>query len=180
MNARALQRPAALAAAVFVGSTVILAVQLTNPSPVTVTAGGGTEVVELVEYFTYRDVGVATLAACLFGASGTYLLLAEWSVPDPGSTGPAATTERNADIDRGTPSLEARRHEWERTAEELVNNERVIYETVLEADGVIAQTEIVDRTDLSKATVSRTLDTLEAKGLVERERSGMGNEVKLL
>ena len=37
----------------------------------------------------------------------------------------------------------------------------------------------VDRTDLSKATVSRMLDSLESKQLLERKRRGMGNVVVL-
>jgi len=39
--------------------------------------------------------------------------------------------------------------------------------------------DIVEGTDLSKATVSRTLDTLESKDLVERKRKGMSNVVIL-
>jgi len=54
-----------------------------------------------------------------------------------------------------------------------------VYKTVLDADGVLPQSEIVDQTELSKATVSRTLDSLEAKDLVERKRRGMGNTVLL-
>ncbi|WP_434530062.1 helix-turn-helix transcriptional regulator (plasmid) [Haloarcula sp. NS06] len=50
---------------------------------------------------------------------------------------------------------------------------------MLDADGVLPQSEIGDRTDLSKATVSRTLDSLEARDLVERKRRGMGNIVLL-
>ena len=65
------------------------------------------------------------------------------------------------------------------TADRLADNERAVYETVLAADGVIQQAEIVDRTDLSKATVSRMLDSLESKQLLERKRRGMGNVVVL-
>ena len=50
---------------------------------------------------------------------------------------------------------------------------------VLEADGVLPQREIVEQTDLSKATVSRTLDSLEAKSLLERKARGTGNVVLL-
>jgi uncharacterized membrane protein len=50
---------------------------------------------------------------------------------------------------------------------------------VLEASGELPQRDIVEGTELSKATVSRTLDTLESKDLVERKRKGMGNVVVL-
>lgn len=54
-----------------------------------------------------------------------------------------------------------------------------IYRVVLDAGGELPQREIVEGTDLSKATVSRTLDTLESKNLLERKRNGMGNVVVL-
>ncbi len=47
------------------------------------------------------------------------------------------------------------------------------------SDGIITQSELVEKTGLSKASVSRALDLLESKGLVERRRRGMGNVVLL-
>jgi len=44
---------------------------------------------------------------------------------------------------------------------------------------VLFQSEIVERSGLPKSTVSLTLDKLEAKGIVERRRSGMSNVVIL-
>lgn len=184
---RALQGTQLLAAVVFVGATIVLAIQLINPSPVVVSVGeNGADVAELGGYFRYRDVGVVAVAASLLGASGSYLLLAERPTPDAtsvedGSPSPPSSSDgRTDDNERSDELLEARRREWEETADRLADNERVIYRTVLEADGVLAQNEIVDRTDLSKATVSRVLDSLETKDLVERKRRGMGNVVLLL
>jgi uncharacterized membrane protein len=68
---------------------------------------------------------------------------------------------------------------WEKTVDRLYNNEETVYTVVLEAGGELPQRDIVEGTDLSKATVSRTLDTLESKDLVERKRKGMGNVVVL-
>ncbi|SDR39941.1 helix-turn-helix transcriptional regulator [Natronobacterium texcoconense] len=190
MDLRALHGTQLLVAAVFVASTVVLTVQLINPSPVVVTAGSdGTEVAELSGYFGYRDMAVATVAACLLGATGTYLVTADGTDSSESSTSTVESglSRRNVaeptapdDDERSDELLETRREEWERTAEELVKNEREVYDTVLEADGVLGQSEIVERTDLSKATVSRTLDGLESKNLVERKRRGMGNVVLLL
>jgi len=195
------------AAVVFVSSTVVLAVQLINPSPVVVSVGdGGTNVAELGGYFRHREVAIIAVAATLLGSSGTYLLVADRSGTetdvgsvragaDPGE--PTAGVEQAAVEAASTPAapsadggdsevapsdelLEARRQEWEETAERLANNERDIYEAVLEADGVLPQSEIVDQLDCSKATVSRALDSLETKNLVERKRRGMGNVILLL
>jgi DNA-binding transcriptional ArsR family regulator len=191
MNLRALHGEQLFAAVVFVAATLVLAVQLITPTPVVVSVGvNGAEVAELGRYFQYRDVAVIGVAAALLGASGTYLVTSDWSNTDidswaadrtpPDQGGDPVRTDGKDDLTPSDELLEARRQEWEETAERLANNEREVYETVLEADGVMAQSDIVDATDLSKATVSRTLDSLETKNLVERKRRGMGNMVLLL
>jgi uncharacterized membrane protein len=200
MDLRALQTTDFLAAAVAVASTLVLAVQLITPSPVLVSAGeSGATVTELGGYFTYADVAVVLVAAVLLGASATYLLLAGRlrDADDTGAAQPASAKQSTAPLaatgpqgDGGVRSLdaaeertddllEARREQWEATAERLSNNEAVVYETVLDADGVLPQADIVDRTDISKASVSRALDSLEARDLLERKRRGMGNVVVL-
>ena len=189
---RALDHRRLFAAAVFLGSTTVLAIQIINPSPIAVTIGeNGTEVAELGSYFRYRDVTIVAVTACLIGASGTYLLTAgrpttvDRSVDagierEPIEHPPPASTDGGSELAPSDELLDARKQEWEETAERLANNERDIYEVLLAADGVLPQSDIVEETDLSKATVSRTLDSLEAKSLVERKRRGMGNVVLLL
>ncbi|WP_135663815.1 helix-turn-helix transcriptional regulator [Halorhabdus rudnickae] len=191
MDLRALHGKQLLAAVAFVAATVVLAVQLITPTPVVVSIGGnGAEVAELGGYFQYRDVAIIGVAAALLGASGTYLVTRDWSRATAGSpttdrrsptpTGDPVRDDGNDDLPPSDDLLESRRAEWEETADRLANNEREIYETVLEADGVMAQSDIVEATDLSKATVSRTLDSLETKNLLERKRRGMGNMILLL
>jgi len=181
------------AATVFLGTTVVLAFQLINPSPVMVAVGdNGTEVTEeLGEYFQYRDVAVIAASACALGASATYLLTAQTDGTDDSTT--RVISSVTTETERSTPPttdgsgqpqpsnelLEARKEEWEETADRLANKEREVYETLLAADGVLPQSEIVEQTDLSKASVSRALDGLEVKNLVERKRRGMGNVVLL-
>ncbi|MGB2728912.1 MAG: MarR family transcriptional regulator [Halobacteriota archaeon] len=50
---------------------------------------------------------------------------------------------------------------------------------ILESDGIIEQSELVEKTGLPKSNVSRSLDLLESKGLAERRRRGTGNVVLL-
>jgi uncharacterized membrane protein len=187
MNQRALHGRQLLAAVAFLAATLVLAVQLIKSSPVVVSVGeNGTEVAELGDYFGYRDVALVAASSCLLGASGTYLLTTARQEADarPPTTAPTPVSD-DEDADDGDPEpsdelLEARRQEWEETADRLANNEQEVYEVVLDADGVIAQSDIVEETDLSKATVSRTLDSLETKDVLERKRRGMGNMVFLL
>jgi uncharacterized membrane protein len=75
--------------------------------------------------------------------------------------------------------LEERKRRWDELSKTLKNDERKIYETILESGGIIEQSEIVEKTGLPKANVSRSLDLLESKGLVERRRRGTGNVVLL-
>lgn len=196
MDVRALRNTELFAAAAAVAATLVLAVQLINPSPVIVSAGAdGATVTELSGYFTYADVAVILAAAAVLGASTTYLLLAgrlddERAGGDQTTHSEGAPPRATPQRDGGAPDLgdasertddllDARREEWEATAERLSNNECVVYEAVLDADGVLAQADIVDGTNISKASVSRALDSLETRDLVERRRRGLGNVVML-
>lgn len=57
----------------------------------------------------------------------------------------------------------------------LNEDERMIYEVIYSSEGVIFQSELVEKTKLPKAKVSRLLDKLEGRGLVERRRRGIHN-----
>ncbi len=61
----------------------------------------------------------------------------------------------------------------------LKDDERKIYKVILDSDGIINQSELAEKTGISKSNVSRVLDLLESKGLVERRRRGMGNIILL-
>lgn len=190
MAPRAVQRTHLLAAIVFVAGILVLSVQLITPTPVMVSvAENGTEATQIGQYFTYRDVAVIAGSAMLCGVSGTYLLLevptsADWSAPATAETTASAETTAavetsgvGAGTEQRTP--DAHRDRWEETIERLENNEETLYSILVDADGELPQRELVAETDLSKATVSRTLDSLENRNLVERKRRGMGNVVYL-
>jgi hypothetical protein len=61
----------------------------------------------------------------------------------------------------------------------LYGDERLVLEKVIEAEGSIFQSDLVDRTGLGKVKVSRILDKLEGKGLVETKTRGITNIVLL-
>ncbi|MBI2970947.1 MAG: MarR family transcriptional regulator [Candidatus Aenigmarchaeota archaeon] len=64
----------------------------------------------------------------------------------------------------------------EKLVKELGKDEQKLYETVRSA-GAVFQSELVEKTGFTKVRVTRILDKLEAKGLVERKRRGMTNIV---
>ncbi|WP_276274110.1 helix-turn-helix transcriptional regulator [Haloarcula litorea] len=190
MRFRALQQTHLLAAVVFVGAVLVLTVQLVSPSPVVVSLGeSGTQTTHVGEFFTYLDVSIAVASAFLAGISGTYLvvhdqthvLASQEPAPAAESRPPAEPNGGPAGVSRSAdPAAESSAEDrWEDTLERLANNEETIYGLLLESDGTMAQRKLVEETDLSKATVSRTLDKLEHRGLVERKRDGMGNTIRL-
>lgn len=191
----ALRRNEALVAGVLVIASAILTVQFLAPSPLVVSfRGTSTTVGRAGRYFTPAGAVVIATAGTAVVGSMTYLLFVDsGQISDDqqqtsGDNRQQTSREDPIAESRSTQEgtavstedlLEARRQEWEERMERLADNERVVYETVLDADGVLPQSEIVDQTDLSKATVSRTLDSLEARDLVERRRRGIGNVVWL-
>jgi len=63
--------------------------------------------------------------------------------------------------------------------EHLDDEERQVMNILLREDGSIYQSDLVKETGLSKVKVSRLLDKIEGKGLIERKRRGMTNIVVL-
>lgn len=61
----------------------------------------------------------------------------------------------------------------------LDKEEKIIVKTIEEAQGTIFQSDLVDKTGFSKVKVSRILDRLEGRQIIERKRRGMTNVVIL-
>lgn len=58
-------------------------------------------------------------------------------------------------------------------------DEKVVFEKIIESHGTIFQSDLIDKTKFNKVKISRLLDTLEGRGLIERRRRGMTNAVIL-
>ena len=58
-------------------------------------------------------------------------------------------------------------------------SEQFIIEFLLEKENKCWQSDIVKNSDMTKSKISRTLSSLESKGLISRVRDGMGNRVIL-
>ena len=67
----------------------------------------------------------------------------------------------------------------EQVVKQLVGDEKVVYDAIFASDGTIFQTQLVEKSRLDKVRVSRVLDKLEGKGLIERKRHGMSNVIVL-
>jgi uncharacterized membrane protein len=152
---------------VLVLSAFVLCLKLLQPASIRVYIGNSansTVYAVLPQTYTQSDIILVSLTSLVLGISTTILfLVGRQPVGEP--------------IWRST--LQEKKKEWERVSKGLRDDERSVYEAVLEAEGIIEQGQLVEKTGLSKATVSRTLDLLESKGLVEKRRRGLGNVVSL-
>lgn len=61
----------------------------------------------------------------------------------------------------------------------LDGEQKKIYELIVAAGGSALQGELVEKSGINKVTVSRILDKLEMRSLIERRRHGMSNIVVL-
>jgi uncharacterized membrane protein len=71
----------------------------------------------------------------------------------------------------------AKKQDLERSLKELDADEKKVYEIISGSDGVVFQSDLVEKTGLQKVKVTRILDRMEHRGLLERRRRGMSNIV---
>jgi hypothetical protein len=71
----------------------------------------------------------------------------------------------------------SRKQDFEKTLKQLDSDEKKVYEFISGSDGVVFQSDIVEKTGLQKVKVTRILDRMEHRGIVERRRRGMSNIV---
>ena len=158
---------------IFIASIGVLAVKLLSPTPVEIFVEGNTAVTSQVPgLFTYSDVVVLIVMALLTAGSGVYLLLYDSLDTRANISAPAPSASV------GSMILEERRQQWEETAKTLKDDERMLYKAVID-EAIVNQSELAEKTGLSRSNISRTLYVLENKGLIERKRLGMGNVVLL-
>jgi uncharacterized membrane protein len=151
-----------LAATVFISSMAVLSVNLFFPQPIQIYFEGSQTTVKQVHWlYSLEEVLVIVASSILCLASGGYLLFFD---PDK------LKAEKSQ-------LIEERKAAWTESAKALKDGERAIYNAIIESEGMINQSELAGRLRISKAEISRTLDMLEIKSLVERRRRGMGNIV---
>ena len=197
-----------LASLAFIGGFFFLGIKLLNPTPLVIWSTGTDYFIQsnyLGDIFTVADVAVIVIASFVVSASALYLLLydrmqvmqatiTQQTVPVqspnqppqmtsfgvPGSQVPLGTSSYSELPEHTIPTpLEERKARWEAIVPSLKEDQQIIYQIILDEDGMMAQSDIVEKTGLSKSNVSRTLDVLESMGLVEKRRRGMGNLIML-
>lgn len=169
-----------LASVIFIAAVFFLGIKLLNPAPLVIWSTGVDYVIQsepIGSVFTLTDVAIIIFASLMVCGSGLYLLFYE-QVHGVQTVPVRPRDEPDNEIPHISP-LEERKKKWEAVLPTLKEDQQLIYQTILDADGIIPQSDIVEKTALSKSNVSRSLDLLESMGLIEKRRRGMGNIILL-
>ncbi|MDD3398249.1 MAG: MarR family transcriptional regulator [Candidatus Methanomethylophilaceae archaeon] len=97
----------------------------------------------------------------------------------PQEAEPVETPERGPPVGTDTTDGTDGKEEGRLVLRLLSGDDRMVFRTIMEAGGEILQKDIVNKTKMSDAKVSRTLDRLEEKGVIVKERHGMSNKVRI-
>ena len=179
MNIPSLNGKELFAAALFISSVFILGLKLMSPTPLVIWYTGEDYIIQteqIGDIYTAVDVVIIIVASLLICGSGLYLLLYE-QIHTPQV--PVTMVPVMQEAAPAVSPLEERKRKWETVLPTLKEDQQLIYQTVLDADGIIPQSDIVEKTGLSKSNVSRSLDIIESMGLIEKRRRGMGNIIIL-
>jgi len=71
------------------------------------------------------------------------------------------------------------KEDYKKIMTNLDKDEKLVIEKIIESEGTIFQSDLVEKTNLNKVKITRVLDKLEGKALIERKRRGMTNVVIL-
>jgi DNA-binding transcriptional ArsR family regulator len=152
-----------LVACVFIVSVFLIMLKLLNPTEIHIYLEGEETVLsQIMNNYTLYDVALLVASSIMAGMSVVYLMLFD-KVQKP----------------TGEMLLEGRLSKYEFIIPTLKNDEQKVFQAVIDAQGIIAQSDLPGITGVSKSTVSRARDLLESRGLVERKRRGMGNTILL-
>jgi uncharacterized membrane protein len=161
-----MEKKVILASAVFLLCLIVFGVKLFMPAPIQIYVDGRDTTYKQVRgLYSFQDVLAISASAVVCIACAMYLLN-----PDEGKY-------LHAGI--GLAKLDDNKKRWHDLAKQLKDDELSIYKVIVESDGIINQSEISLKVGISKAEVSRTLDMLESRSILERRRRGMGNVVVL-
>lgn len=136
---------------------------LENPEIVMSVDNGTIEFEKNTKIYFFDDVLLVSMSSILLGLSFMYLF--------------------NLSLDleiknTGTNLFNATEEKWGNIIKTLIGEEKEIYQIIYNAKGEILQKDIVIH-NFSRAKVTRLLDKLEKRGLIERKRYGMTNKVVL-
>lgn len=168
-----------LAAAGFIVAGFILGIKLLNPTQIQITIEGSeTKVLPIQEFFTFTDVLIIAASTAVLIITAIYIW--HYNRDDKAESSAAdRISEERMILDNKRQKMELERQEWQHTLKTLKEDEKIVYETIFAEDGIMYQSELIEKTGFSAAKVTRCLDALENRGIIKRKRKGVHNIVSL-
>lgn len=77
--------------------------------------------------------------------------------------------------DKWFNKMPVKEKDFSKEIKDMNSEEKAVFDKIIEANGSIYQSDLVNKTGLTKVRVTRILDKLEGKALIERKRRGMTN-----
>ena len=155
---------------VLIISVLLLIDRLLATGPVQLIMEDGKAIpIEGASYFSFNEVLLLIITAWLGGMSFLYIIQfsREKETPDISVKEGKEITEIP---ESKSSALMA--------ANILEGDEKILFQNIIDNDGIL-QRELVMKTGFSEPKVSRLLDRVERRGLIMRQRNGMGNRVLL-
>jgi uncharacterized membrane protein len=172
---------------------VLLAYAVLTEEPTTETTGPGMGDGHI---YTSENLIVMVISSFLIAVAVMFLIMKEEYEPLPPSTDvpkpppPAGTTETTAKAEQAEEVKAAEPKEERHNADDakeyylvlrlLTGDERTMFKSLMDSGGEALQKDLMARTKMSNAKVSRVLDRLEQKGVITKDRHGSTNKIKIL
>lgn len=182
------------AAAVAVVALALLAYALLTPDVTTTDSDHGM----MTHTYTTYDMSLIVISTIVIVAALMVIFL--WNEyeplppsmaqvpvpPTPSSATEPKPTEADVEVTPAAPPPPACAPEPEEVAAReylilrlLTGDERIMFKAIIDTGGEALQKDLILRTKMSNAKVSRLLDKLEQKGVITKERYGATNKVKI-
>jgi len=159
-----------ISAIILIISVLIIIDRLLATGPVQLMLSDGKAVpIEGASFFSINEVLLFIITAWLGGMSFIYIILNSKEIPELKDEEIPVSKREIAGIPENKSTL---------AATLLEGDEKVLFQNVLDNDGIL-QRELITKTGFSEPKVSRLLDKAERKGLIIRQRDGMGNRIFL-
>jgi uncharacterized membrane protein len=152
-----------IAVALLISSIVLLFSKLFTPQPIQIVLETGQEITtQAPNYYALSEVLMLVTASFIIGATAIYLFYNSEQI--------ASMAGKEEKISRD---------KFRHIANLLKNNEKKVFDLLVEQNGEMLQNKLVLKTELSKVSVTRALTKLENKNLIIKERYGLTNKIKL-
>jgi uncharacterized membrane protein len=151
-------------------SVLLIIDRLLATGPVQLILADGKAVpIESASFFSINEVLFFIITSWLGGMSFLYIILNSKEIPELKDEEIPGPKREIAVIPESKSTL---------AAALLEGDEKVLFQNIVDNDGIL-QRELIIKTGFSEPKVSRLLDKAERRGLIIRQRDGMGNRVFL-